>query len=193
MARPKAFDQTEVLDRAMDLFWRQGYEATSIQNLVDHMGINRGSMYETFGDKHALFQRALNRYLDRVIAEKLEAVLAASDPLQGLRAFFEDFAEQAERGEAWRGCFLVNAIVELSPRCERMRSCTREAMDRLESFFRERLQAAAARGELSLRHEPVALARYLACFLQGLAVQVKSRPDPQAIRESLRVGLAILA
>ncbi len=74
MARPREFERDVVLDRAMQVFWSRGYEATSIQHLVDRMGIQRGSLYDTFGDKRALFFAAINRY-DRVVTAKLVAVL----------------------------------------------------------------------------------------------------------------------
>ena len=74
MARPKEFERDVVLDRAMQVFWSSGYEATSIQHLVDRMGIQRGSLYATFGDKRALFFAAIDHY-DRVVTAKLLAVL----------------------------------------------------------------------------------------------------------------------
>ena len=89
MARTKAFDRDAVLDRAMDLFWKQGFEATSVQQLVEVTGINRGSMYDTFGDKRELFIQALTRYADKSAMKRLEILNGTDKPLEGIRAFFD--------------------------------------------------------------------------------------------------------
>jgi len=90
MARPKEFDCDVVLDKAMALFWRQGYEATSIQDLVTHMGINRQSLYDTFGSKRQLYLAVMDRYIDRVVSRRLTVVNASSAATGAIRQFFSD-------------------------------------------------------------------------------------------------------
>jgi len=90
MARPKEFDCDVVLDKAMALFWRQGYEATSIQDLVTHMGINRQSLYDTFSSKRQLYLAVMDRYIDRVVSRRLTVVNASSAATGAIRQFFSD-------------------------------------------------------------------------------------------------------
>ena len=93
MARPKAFDEEVVLDRAVEVFWAKGYEATSIQDLVDAMGIQRGSLYATFGGKHQLFLTALDRY-GEVVVKKLLAILESKpSALESIEQFFAQLVE----------------------------------------------------------------------------------------------------
>ena len=86
MARPKEFNREEVLDRAIATFWCRGYEATSVQDLLDEMGINRGSLYDTFGDKHTLFLAAIDRYYDRALAGTVASLEAPGPARSGRRA-----------------------------------------------------------------------------------------------------------
>jgi TetR/AcrR family transcriptional repressor of nem operon len=95
MARPKEFDRDVVLDKAMALFWRQGYEATSIQDLVTHTGINRQSLYDTFGSKHQLYLAVMDRYIDRVVSRRLAVVNATQSSTAAIRQFFSDVVEFA--------------------------------------------------------------------------------------------------
>lgn len=101
--RPKEFDRDTVLDKAMELFWRQGYQGTSIQALVEHVGINRASLYATFGDKHRLYLEAMDRYLDRIVAERLEIVQRPRATKEAIRQFFVEVIEFAVSDAERRG------------------------------------------------------------------------------------------
>src|SRR6478672_1527424 len=112
MARHKEFDCAEVLEKAMEVFWARGYEAASIQDLVEHMGINRQSLYDTFGDKHTLYLQALDRYLEvegRKIAELLEQPGSVK---RNVRRLFETAIDRSLADR--RGCFMNNAMSELA-------------------------------------------------------------------------------
>src|SRR6266699_6654748 len=115
MAGKKSFLPEQVLDKAIDLFWKQGYEGTSIEDLVQCMGLGRGSLYDTFGDKHALYLAALSRYLAKYQGQVAE-VLQQTGPLSEiLERFFQVCIEELLSDPACRGCFLVNATVEMAP------------------------------------------------------------------------------
>src|SRR5712692_10611500 len=117
MARHKEFDRDEALHKAMEVFWSRGYEAASIQDLVKHMGINRQSLYDTFGDKHALYLQALDRYRE-VEGRKLFELLERPGPVKEvLRELFERVVEGSLCDRERRGCFIGNAMSELAARC----------------------------------------------------------------------------
>src|SRR3984893_15939871 len=116
MARQKEFDREEALHKAMEVFWSRGYQAASIQDLVKHMGINRQSLYDTFGDKHALYLQALDRYHEvhgRKVSELLERPGSVK---KALRQLFEGIVEGSLCEQERRGCFMGNAMSELAGR-----------------------------------------------------------------------------
>lgn len=101
--RTKQFVREEALDQAVELFWQQGYEATSIQNLVDKMGINRSSLYDTFGDKQQLFLVAMDRYIDRIVSERLAVFDTTGSGREAIRQFFADVVDYAVSDVERRG------------------------------------------------------------------------------------------
>ena len=116
--RPRSFDEAVALGRAKDLFWALGYEATSMQNLVDHMGIGRQSLYNTYGDKHHLYLRALELYQSENHEGAMQELATPTAGFDQVRSFLLGIAERLGRQEDRRACFLMNALMELSPRDE---------------------------------------------------------------------------
>ena len=115
MARPREFDEAIALEAAIECFWQHGYEATSMRDLADKMGISTPSLYNTYGDKHALFVQALERYLDhsaRALIKQLEDSLS---PKQAIRRFIEEIIERSVNDRERRGCFLINSALEVAP------------------------------------------------------------------------------
>jgi TetR/AcrR family transcriptional repressor of nem operon len=112
MARTKEFDPEVALDRAMNAFWELGYEKTSMQDLVDRMGVGRRSLYDTFGDKHALFMQSLRRYVDLREAAEREIAEAAHDARDAIRRLFE--ASLAEGSVLQKGCLATNSATEVA-------------------------------------------------------------------------------
>src|SRR6266568_1383877 len=119
MARQKEFNRDEVLHKAMEVFWTRGYEGASIQDLVKHMGINRQSIYDTFGDKHSLFLQSLDRYRE-IENRKVFAVLERPGSVKrNLRQLFEEVISRSISAEGRRrGCFVGNSMSELAGRCK---------------------------------------------------------------------------
>ena len=115
MPRPQEFETTDVLDRAMDLFWLQGYEATSLQDLVEHMGIGRQSLYNTFGDKRQLFLAALDRYCSTHCDEMMEGLRHPDAGLDAIHHYFEELVRSCCKPGTRRACLIANTAMELAP------------------------------------------------------------------------------
>lgn len=164
MARPKAFDPGHALERAVEIFWEKGYEGAAMSDLVGAMGIARQSLYDTFGDKRELFQRAVAHYCRRRHAEFLEALAGAPTPLAGLRLFIGSLAEPT------RGCLLVNTLAEFGQHDEELAGFLRAQLARLEEALREVLERARDAGELDAGRDLDVLAATIANGLHGLAL-----------------------
>ena len=114
MARPREFDETTALDAAMDCFWRDGYEATSVRDLAARMGITGASLYNAFGDKRSLFREVLQRYAERSTRERIARLESTLPPKQAVVAFLGEIVERSVDGDR-RGCLLVNTALEIAP------------------------------------------------------------------------------
>lgn len=192
MARPKAFDTDAALVRAMELFWEQGYAATSMEQLVRTMGISRQSLYDTFGDKHRLFLAALDAYCAMLEAAMLKPLLA---PEAGLHALQDtgmtiiDFLLQYPKR---RACLMANTTLELAPHDETVAAKVRLHMQKMEDAFRHALSNAQARGEIAAGGDLTALAKYLVGMIHGLMVMAKSGADRDALTSILSTAVAPL-
>lgn len=192
MARHKEFDRDEALHKAMEVFWSRGYEASSIQDLVEHMGINRQSLYDTFGDKHALFLQALDRYHE-VESRKLFDLLERSGSVRkALRQLFTVVIEGSLCEGGRRGCLMGNAMSELAGRCEATAEKTCRNMEAVEGAFYRALMRGRKDGELKGVREPRAVARFLNSSLQGLVLMAKATQDRKTLDDVVKVTLSVL-
>ena len=114
MARPREFDEATVLEAAMNCFWAQGFESTSVRDLAEEMGITGASLYNAFGDKRSLYRRALAYYLETSVRDRVSRLEQLS-PFQAIHAFFDEVIERSITDKQRRGCMLVNAALELAP------------------------------------------------------------------------------
>ena len=195
MARPREFDRAQVLDQAIEVFWQRGYEATSIQDLVDRMGIHRGSLYCAFGDKHGLFLAALDRYEEVFHSSILERLAESSlrgRARQAIRHVFDDIVRSCAGHAGRKGCLMTNSAVELAARDRDTAMRVSANLSRLEEALCTAVRTAQADGELSRKHDARALARFLASSLQGLRVMGMSCPDRLVLRDVARVTLSVL-
>ncbi|HET6764140.1 MAG TPA: TetR/AcrR family transcriptional regulator [Longimicrobiaceae bacterium] len=190
MARAKQFDPEKAVERAMDLFWCQGYEATSVDDLGRHLGIGKGSFYATFGSKQALYQRALDRYR-RVQGGAMVQMLERPGPLlPRLRQAFCHMVNDTMREK--RGCMMGNASAERA-------AVDPEAAARVRGTFHDverALEAAIIRardaGEIAPKAEPAAVATMLMAFLEGLQIMAKVETRPGALADAVELALATL-
>ena len=193
MARTKCFDRDAVLDRAMELFWEQGFEATSVQELVEATGINRGSMYDTFGDKRALFIQALTRYADKSATRRLEILNGADKPLDGIRAFFDSVIAASTAEETKRlGCLMTNSAIEMSVRDSEIGDLLRDRLTHVETAFHKILKRARKGGDIPKTRNVRALARFLTGTIQGVRVLARAGSEPEALRQIVDVAMTSL-
>ncbi|WP_053850024.1 TetR/AcrR family transcriptional regulator [Streptomyces sp. NRRL B-24085] len=193
MARTKEFDPEAALQAALELFWRRGYEATSMSDLVAHLGIGRASLYATFGSKHELYLRALERY-DRAGLPPIVRELSQPGPaLPAVRAVVRRYAtEAADERLRRKGCMVTNAAAELAPHDPAAERHVERNWDQLETVLHSALVRAQAQGELPAERDPLTLARMLLVLLQGLRVVGKASADPARVRDAAEQALALL-
>lgn len=193
MARPKEFDRDAVLDRAMELFWARGYEATSIGDLVDHLSIGRQSLYDTFGDKYALYLAALGRYRERygsVGPAALDDVRSGQSVTRHVRAVLQSIIDNGLAGQ--QSCMLVNAVAERCPADTAVGGMFCANASVFEAAFARRFKRARDEGELSKGAEPRALARYFVSMVLGLQVGIRGGTDRRALEQTADVAVSVL-
>ncbi|MCC5582054.1 TetR/AcrR family transcriptional regulator [Microtetraspora sp. AC03309] len=192
MARTKEFDPDAALQKALELFWERGYEATSMADLVQHLGVARASIYATFGGKHDLYVKAFERYVQSRDPGVVEALSQPGPVLPAVRALVEAYAEESLRDERRRGCMVVNAAVEVMPGDPQMARKVEASWDTLETALTSALTRARAQGEISGDKDPRALARFLLVVMQGIRVLGRGHPDPGRLRDATAQALAAL-
>ena len=189
MGRTKEFDPDTVLRAALDLFWHKGYEATSIQDLVDHLGIGRASIYATFGNKHELYLKALQRYRESdTVVSRLSQPGSA---IAAIRALLHERVEEILADSDHKGCFAINTAAECLPGDDQLTRQVEAAWNTVETAFIGALYRAQAQGELAADRDPRALGGFLITVLEGLYALAKV-PDSQRLRDATRVALSIL-
>lgn len=189
LAGVRQFDEEQVLERALELFWRQGLRATSMLQLAAETGVQRGSLYHAYGSKEALFQLAFARYAERFLAAARTA-LSAPDPRQGLADFFAVAIAGMTRGTPPRGCLTTRAATELAGGDKRLRRLLRGLLDELEALVTEVLSRKAARRRLTL--EPAAAAQVVVTFTRGLAVMERVHGSPKRLRAAAEALVRLL-
>ncbi|MED2010520.1 TetR/AcrR family transcriptional regulator [Brevibacillus borstelensis] len=192
MARSREFDVEKALDAAMHVFWKKGYEATSLSDLTAEMGIQRPSIYSAFGDKKELFEAALRKYT-RFHASRVRAALQKHPSVKDeFRSFFESLTAEDYDQNPTRGCFCINTMVELAPHDEKFEVLTREHQMYLSAIFQETLERGIQTGELKTVKNAKALAQTLVVSVIGLTVMMKSRPDRSFINHAVEVTLSLI-
>ncbi len=170
MGRPRQFDADEVLWEAVKVFWRLGYNATAIQDLVDAMGIERGSLYRTFGDKETLFRRAVQHYNEYQIAR----LPAGVDRMQLLRAWFDNNLDDARDRSLPSGCLVINSAVEMPALPPSLQKLVTVHLDQLRRFFRQCVEAGRAAGQLPRAVKPEEKAESLLAAIIGINVMSRA-------------------
>ncbi|MFC9487353.1 TetR/AcrR family transcriptional regulator [Streptomyces hydrogenans] len=193
MARTKEFDPEAALQAALDLFWARGYEATSMADLVEHLGIGRASIYATFGNKHELYLKALDRYLETRDPRLVEELSAPGPALPAVRALVRRFAAEATaEGERLRGCLVTNSAAELGPHDPVVARRVELSWEQIETLLYAALTRARAQGELPADRDPRTLSRMLLVLLQGIRVVGKASTDPARVRDAAEETLRLL-
>lgn len=191
MPRKKEFDEYEVLHRAMEIFWHKGYEATSVQDLVEQMGINRGSLYGTFTDKHALFLAAIQYYDQTIISAVVRVLHEPESPRKAIVDYIRSVAEQAADVDR-QGCFLTNSAVEVGPHDSEAEQKLQASLLRVEAAFLDALADARSRGEIGTRRDLRDVARFLTSSIQGIRVMARVNPNREALLAIADIIIGVL-
>lgn len=183
----KSFDIDQTLTRAMRAFWSHGYGATSMQDLVEATGVNRASLYATYGDKRELFLTALKKY-DGDIRRRMLADLSEShSPQHAIGAVFDKFINQTNAPlENW-GCFIVNTSLELAAHDIEIAKMVNSAQDEIEAFFLAMIQKGQETGEFNRELDAATAANRTLASLLGMLVMIRSRPKARYL-QSVRDG-----
>ena len=192
MARTREFDEEKVLEAAMQLFWEKGYEATSLSDLTARMGIQRPSIYSTFGDKKELFEAALRRYTTSRAADIRARLQSHVSVKQAFATFFEEVIQAEYTKDLSNGCFCINTMVELAPHDERFEILTREHQLYLAVIFLETIERGVQTGELEADTDAKSLAQALIVSLIGLTVMMKSQPQRSFVDNAIAATLTLL-
>ena len=192
MARTKAFKEEEVLAKAMDLFWTNGYHATSVQHLVNHLGINRASIYDTFGDKKGLFDRALNCYLNASRTQVKNFLNEHKDVKEGFRALFAHSIIEVEKDPNRKGCFVVNTVTELVPKDEELSLLMQSNQEALEAIFHQYLEEGQENGSVKAGIDVQATASMFYVIYNGLMVSTKVKCRRAEFERMLAVALSVI-
>ncbi len=178
--RPRSFDTEAAVERAMGVFWSRGYHATALPDLLRATKLSRGSLYAAFGDKHALFLRALDRYIAEAMTRMEVELDPRRDPVDGLRAYLAGYVDRTSGANGRRGCLLVATAMELAGRDVEVDRRIASFFKAMEARVADALSRAKAAGRLAEGVEPSSAARILVCFVEGLRVVGKTAPARNA-------------
>lgn len=188
--RPRAFDIDEALDKALRVFWEKGYEGASLPDLTAAMGINRPSLYAAFGNKEALFRKALDRYAAGPAACAAAAALAAPRVREAVEALLLRTIDGLTDPCNPRGCLMVQGALSCGDGAAEIRRELAARRTGSEGKIRERLERARNEGDLDDRADPAALARYVATFIHGLSVQAAGGASREDLANLVPIALA---
>lgn len=192
MARARNFDENEVLDKAVDIFRRQGFKTTTPEELVTHLGISRSSLYNTYGDKRSLFIRSLERYQEQTSDALTGLADEKGNAMTAIRNIFEFTVNNCLEDAMPRGCFLVNSIVEFGNEDPETLAIVKESMDTNRATMLRLVKRGQKEGSVSNIAKPTALADYLVNCLSGISVSTKAGVDRAGCEAIINNSLAIL-
>jgi TetR/AcrR family transcriptional repressor of nem operon len=191
MPRAKEFDESEVLDQALEVFRVRGFKHTSFEDLTQGLGVSRQSIYDTYGDKNALFHAALRRYLERGL-EFVGRKLDDRSPIREVLAGLFEGMNSNNCGKSSPGCLMVNSMVELAPHDAEVRALAQKHARGVEGLLASRIGIAQREGEIDKAKDPVALARFFYHTMLGLGVASRALGERDSLRDSVRMALQVL-
>lgn len=190
--RPKIFDEREVVDKAVNVFWTKGYEAASADELLEAMGIGKGSFYLAFkGGKKELYEKSLQQYSDRFNRQLLHDLSVSENPVQLIRNFFMALADDPKSKQV-KGCYIGNALVQLSDVDADTKRLAADLLMGMEGIFADVIRKAQEQKKLKNKVAPEVLAKYLVNLWNGVNVTRRSNPGDPHLREVLEMSLQVL-
>jgi len=192
MARTKDFDENEVLTKAIQLFWHKGYNGTSMQDLVDGLGISRSSLYDTYTDKHTLFIKALESYQNSG-ADKIQEISENSGSAkETIKKLLEFVTDELLNDKQQKGCFMVNAEVEVAPHDTEVNSLVCKNDQQMEDVFFQVIKKGQDSGEIKNEQDARALARFIFNAVKGIRVTAKSTTDKSVFDDIIKLTVSAL-
>jgi AcrR family transcriptional regulator len=191
MARPRSFDPDEALDRARDVFWRQGFQGTSLDDITAATGVAKPSLYAAFGDKNALFLKVLDRYHERIVANAALILSEGSSARAAIERWLTGFVPFCSGVKGTKGCLSVNTAADGASDQKEVRKKIERFNRKLEELLRNRL--AADRAQFSGAFDPDAVAHTIMAIYFGLMVLAKDAPDAARVRATLNQAIKLLA
>jgi len=193
MARPREFDTDEALDKAMTLFWKDGYERASLNNLLEAMEIQRSSFYNSFGDKRQVFIMALKRYMTWVNDDWIVKVLDESeDGLSAIETIFVTYVGVFEKDKQCKGCLMVNTMVELAPHDAEIAALVSDELQKIEDAFYRALTRAREADLIPDRLDLRSTASFLVNNLSGLRVLARQTSDRKSFESVVDIAMSVL-
>ncbi len=175
MPRKPATDQDEIIDRAMNLFWQRGYKKTSVEDLIQAAGVNRFNLYESFGGKHGLYLKALDKYRDDVFLQRMNKIDEYENGLDGIREYFEKLEEFLLDSKGNFTCLMMNSQIELVPKDKKVTKKVSFYFEKMEETFKKALSRAMEAGEIPVETNIDDMAKFLTGSAQGMCVVSKSQ------------------
>lgn len=192
MPRVKEFDVEQALDQALDVFWSQGYSATSLSDLTGAMNLSKSSFYDTFGSKHDLFILTIDRYVASVTSQIVDATKLDAPARKIIRALFDRAVERMLQPESRRGCYLNNCAIEVSRTDADAAKAVANGLEIMEGAFLELVQRGQREGGVGVQHDARAVARYLTATVNGILVLGKANPDADKLYDIADVAMSAL-
>lgn len=192
MARTKEFNEEKVLDKAIEIFWHKGYNGTSAQDLVTHLGLSRSSLYDTFGDKQKLFSMALKRY-QKQGQDYVKNLLEESEDVKAtLTVIFKQAVLESLEDRITKGCFMVNSSVELAMHDEEIAKIVNDNRQTMEDVFLKAVTKGQEAGQISTKQNARTLARFIFNNYTGIRVLARSgEKDKQVYDDILKAMFSL--
>lgn len=192
MPKTKQFDEAVVLQKARDVFWKKGYNGTSMDELVTATGLSRSSIYDTFGDKHGLYVKALEHYRQARLAYITKEIPENLSPRRKIAWLYKNTMAESLNDRQRKGCFMLNTTTEIANIDSSINRLVCNNMDTMEDLFLTWVKEGQARGEISKRFTAKALARHLFSSFNGLVAVGQTKPDKSTLEDIIKVSLSVL-
>ena len=192
MARTKDFDENEVLCKAIQIFWHKGYNGTSMQDLVDGLGISRSSLYDTYTDKHTLFVKALESYQDTGAGKIQEIINNSGSAKATIKQLLEFVINELLGDKQHKGCFMVNAEVEVAPHDAEINDLVCKNDQQMEDAFYLVIKKGQDSGDIKKNQDARALSRFIFNTVKGIRVTAKSTSDRTVFDDIIKLTVLAL-
>ncbi|RYJ40719.1 Transcriptional regulator, TetR family [Flavobacterium anhuiense] len=185
MARTKEFNEDQALDKAIEIFWHKGYNGTSAQDLVNHLGLSRSSLYDTFGDKQKLFVKSLKRYQKQNLDSLTELFENAENIKTALTEIFKQAVIESLQDRITKGCFMVNSAVELAMHDPEIAKIVHDNQKVVEDIFCNAVKKGQESGQISDRQDARSLARFIFNNYSGIRVLARAGEKDKQVYDDI--------